>query len=91
MFGAEINDTAVRFYVDDVDNTIFVISAPPLCVADATFTAQGGWGRSAYMPWQPLYGILNVAVNKGEPTSWWLAHNATTLVDWVRWWELVPA
>jgi beta-glucanase (GH16 family) len=84
-FGVEINDTALRFYVDDADNnTIFTVFAPPLCVTDAVFESQGGWGNSSYMPWRPLYGILNVAMNKGELTDWWRANNATTLVDWVR-------
>lgn len=92
VFGAEINDTAVRYYVDDAEhNTIFVVAAPPLCVADAAFAAQGGWGRSPYMPWAPLYGILNVAMNKGESTPWWRENNATTLVDWVKFWQFVPA
>jgi beta-glucanase (GH16 family) len=90
VFGAEVNDTAVRFYVDDAENnTIFTVFAPPLCVADAAFAAGGGWGRSAYMPFTPLYGILNVAMNKGAPTPWWLSNNATTLVDWVRFLEFV--
>ena len=61
-----------------------MVAAPALCVADAGFAAQGGWGRSPYMPWAPLYGILNVAMNKGEGTPWWRENNATTLVDWVK-------
>jgi hypothetical protein len=82
-FGVEINDTALRFYVDDAENnTIFTVVAPPLCVTDDTFDAQGGWGKSTYMPWHPLYGILNVAMNKGDKTEWWSHNNATTEVDW---------
>lgn len=92
IFGAEVNDTAVRFYVDDaVNNTIFTVAAPPLCVTDATFSSNGGWGKSTYMPWTPLYGILNVAMNKGEATPWWLENNATTLVDWVKFYEFIPS
>jgi beta-glucanase (GH16 family) len=94
VFGVEVNDSAVRFYVDDTENnTIFVVSAPPLCVTDAAFAAEGGFGRSRYVPWTPLYGILNVAVSQGYgATPWWLAGNsATMLVDWVRFWELSSA
>ena len=92
-FGVEINDTSIRWYVQnstdargEASNTIFTVAAPPLCVDQPGFE----WGSSPYMPWNPLYGILNVAMNKGERTEWWAANNATTLVDWVRWWEFVP-
>ena len=92
MFGAEINDTAVRFYVDDPSNTIFTKTMPPLCVEDADFIAGGGWGQSPYMPWAPMYGILNTAMNRGDSNlEWWAVNNATTLVDWVKFWEFVPA
>ncbi len=92
VFGAELNDTAVRFYVDDPANTIFTKTLPPLCVLDAGFVAEGGWGKSPYMPWAPMYGILNTAMNRGDANlEWWMANNATTLVDWVKFWEFVPA
>jgi len=91
VFGAEINDTAVRYYVDDPDNTIFTFTAPTLCVGDADFEAMGGWGKSPYIPWAPLYGILNTAMNKGNANlDWWQTHNATTMVDWVKFWQFVP-
>lgn len=57
-----------------------------LCVTDPDFE----WGQiPIYMPFQPLYGILNVAVNEeqGANYTWWESHNATTFVDWVRWYE----
>jgi len=39
-----------------------------------------------------LAGILNVAVVANANTTWWEAnHNTSTLVDWVRWYEFVPA
>ncbi len=93
VFGAEINDTAVRFYVDDAENnTIFTVALPTLCVGDAEFDAAGGWGKSPYMPWMPLYGILNTAMNKGDANlDWWQMNNATTLVDWVRFYQFVPS
>jgi beta-glucanase (GH16 family) len=91
-FGVEINDTAVRFYVNDVENTIFTVSAPTLCVENEDFIAGGGWGKSPYMPWAPLYGILNTAMNRGDANlDWWKTNNATTLVDWVKFWEYVPS
>ena len=92
VFGAEVSDASVRFYVDDPLNTIFTRTLPPLCVTDPGFVAGGGWGRSPYAPWAPLYGILNTAMNRGDANlDWWRAHNATTLVDWVKFWELVPS
>ncbi len=91
VFGAEINDTAVRFYVDAPTNTILTKTLPPLCVEDAGFAAGGGWGSSPYLPWAPMYGILNVAMNRGDANlAWWAKNNATTLVDWVRFWEFTP-
>ena len=82
-FGVEINATSLRFYVDNV--TTFVRTIPQLCV-----TAEGfNWGETAYMPFKPMYGIINVAVKQGTVASaWWDAHNATTLVDWVRMYTL---
>jgi hypothetical protein len=42
------------------------------------------------MPFNPMYGILNVAVKQNTVAStWWDTHNATTLVDWVRMYTLV--
>jgi hypothetical protein len=83
-FGVEINATALRFYVDDV--TTFVRTMPPLCVTDPGFE----WGTTAYMPFNPMYGILNVAVKQNTVAStWWHTNNATTLVDWVRMYTLV--
>ena len=61
---------------------------PPLCLTDPSFV----WGKSAYMPFKPLYGILNVAVVAGSNTSWWAQNKFTeTLIDWVKWWEFVPS
>jgi beta-glucanase (GH16 family) len=89
VFGVELNETALRFYVDNSTNTIRTFELPPLCLTDPDFV----WGETAYMPFKPLYGILNVAVaeDAGANLTWWLDHNATTLVDWVRWYEFVPA
>ena len=87
VFGVEINDTSIRWYVDNATNTIMTITAPPLCVSEPGFE----WGKTMYMPWEPLYGILETAVNKADANlDWWLANNATTLVDWVRFWQFVP-
>lgn len=87
VFGVEINETALRYYIDNATNTVMTISAPPLCVTAPDFV----FGESMYLPWSPMYGILNVAVNNGQdPTGWWKTNNATTLVDWVRWWTFVP-
>ena len=81
---SRFQDTALRFYVDDV--TTFVRTMPPLCVTDPGFE----WGSTAYMPFNPMYGILNVAVKQNTVAStWWDTHNATTLVDWVRMYTLV--
>ena len=93
-FGVEINDTALRYYVQnatdaatDASNTIFTVFAPPLCVTEPGFQ----WGESPYMPWSPMYGILNTAMNRGDASlEWWMANNATTLVDYVWWWAFVP-
>ena len=87
VFGVELNASAVRFYVDNSTNTIFTLSAPQLCVTTPGFV----YGQSMYMPWAPMYGILNVAVNNGHDSSgWWHQNNATTLIDWVRWYSFVP-
>jgi beta-glucanase (GH16 family) len=88
VFGVEINDTAIRYYVDNATNTILTFNLPSLCVTDPAFK----WGKSAYMPFEPLYGIINTAVNElqGANLSWWLTNNATTLVDWVRWYTWQP-
>ena len=84
-FGVEINDTALRYYVDNY--TAFELPLPPLCVTGPTYH-----NHTAYMPWKPLYGILNVAVTPKANTSWWQEHrNTTTLFDWVRWYEFVPS
>lgn len=89
VFGVIINDTALSFYVDDVNNTIMTKAMGELCVSDPALE----WGKSPYMPFQPLYGILNVAVNQeaGANLTWWETHNATTEVDWVRYYEWVPS
>lgn len=89
VFGVELNDTAVRFYVDNATNTIFTLALPALCVTDPTFE----FGVSPYMPFKPMYGIINVAMNylPGADLTWWKTNNATTLVDWVRWYEFVPS
>lgn len=83
-FGVEVNATGLRFYVDNV--TSFELSLPQLCVTDPAFV----WGSSPYAPWLPTYGILNTAVTPNANTSWWQTHNATFLVDWVRWYQFVP-
>lgn len=46
--------------------------------------------QTAYMPFNPTYGILNTAVSPNSNTTWWETHNATTMVDWVRWYAWVP-
>ena len=89
MFGVEINDTSLRFYVDETNNTIREMTLPQLCMTDPDFV----WGQTPYMPFQPLYGIINVAVtelSRDTNLSWWQTNNATTEVDWVRWYEFVP-
>lgn len=90
VFGVEINATGLRFYVDGdtklniAGNTSFIRELVPLCMTDPDFV----WGHSAYLPWGPMYGILNVAMSPDAAFDpWWLTHNATTLVDWVRWFE----
>jgi beta-glucanase (GH16 family) len=88
-FGVEWNDTALRFYVDG--NTSFIRTLPTMCVTDPTWRAQGGWGKAPYMPWEPTYGIINVAVSQSTNIKWWQTHNATTYVDWVRWYQWVPS
>ena len=90
VFGVELNDTALRFYVDNATNTIKTLALPPLCLTDPAFE----WGKTMYMPFRPLYGILNVAVAEDSASvdlAWWQTHNATTLVDWVRWYEFVES
>ena len=83
IFGVEINATSLRFYTDNY--TTSVRTLPTLCVTNADFE----WGHSKFMPWAPMYGILNVAVSGGSNQSWWREHNSTTtLVDWVRFWTL---
>ena len=83
IFGVEINATALRFYTDNY--TTSVRPMPTLCMSDPTFE----WGHSRYIPWAPLYGILNVAVSGGSDQTWWKEHNSTTtFVDWVRFWTL---
>ncbi len=77
----EINATALRFYVDNV--TTFVRSMGTLCVTDPGFQ----WGETPYMPFTPLYGIINTAVVPNSNTTWWQTNNATLLVDWVRWYQ----
>jgi len=54
VFGVEINDTALAFYVDNSTNVFFTLTLPSLCVSDPGFV----WGKSAYMPFKPLYGEL---------------------------------
>lgn len=54
-FGVELNATTMRFYTDNY--TTSVRSVPTLCVTNPGFE----WGSSRFMPWAPLYGILNVA------------------------------
>lgn len=79
----EVNATSLRFYTDNYTTSVRTI--PTLCATDPGFE----WGHSRFMPWAPLYGILNVAVSSGSNTAWWAAHNSTTtLVDWVRFWTL---
>lgn len=85
----EINDTAIRYYSENASNTVFTIAAPSLCVDNPDFV----YGKTMYMPFSPLYGILEVAVNAQRTTnvSWWLHNTAKTYVDWVRFWEFQPA
>jgi len=89
VFGVEINDTAMRFYSENASNTVFTIAAPTLCVDNPDFV----WGKSMYLPFSPLYGILEVAVNAQRTTnvSWWLHNTAKTYVDWVRFWQFEPS
>lgn len=85
-FGVELNTSAMRFYVDNV--TTFVLSFPQLNVADPTFNLLGGYGKAPFMPFSSMYGIINVAVQPNTNVSWWKeGNNATTLTDWVRFYE----
>lgn len=85
VFGVELNGTALRFYVDG--NTSFVYPLPQLCMSDPAIV----WDETPYYPWQAMYGIINVAVSANTDVSWWAAgNNATTLVDWVRWYQWQP-
>lgn len=84
VFGVEINATALRFYVDGQDS--FVQFLPELCI-----TQDNYHNHTPYIPFSPMYGILNVAVTQNSNTSWWKTSNATTLVDWVKWYEFVPS
>jgi beta-glucanase (GH16 family) len=85
VFGVEINDTALRFYVDSQDS--FVQFLPELCI-----TQDNYHNHTPYMPFSPLYGIIAVAVSQGQGgNDWWKSSNATTLVDWVKWYEFVPS
>ena len=69
-FGVEVNDTALRFYVDNY--TSFELALPPLCVTGAAYH-----NHSAYMPFKPLYGELKgVSLVKAVFNSTWApAHN----------------
>jgi beta-glucanase (GH16 family) len=89
VFGVEINETSIRWYVDNATNTIREMTLPPLCVSDPGFE----WGVSPYMPFKPLYMIINTAMTELQNANltWWLTNNATTLVDWVRLYEFVPS
>ena len=84
VFGVEINDTALRYYMDNF--TTFELALPEFCV-----TADNYHEHPPYMPFRTLYGILNVAVTPHANTSWWQSNTATTLFDWVRWYEFVPS
>lgn len=81
VFGVEINETSLRFYTDNYTTSVRTINE--LCVSNPAFE----WGASRYLPWEPLYGIINVAVSEGSNLSWWKENNTTqTFVDWVRFW-----
>lgn len=87
VFGVELNDTSIRWYVDDA--TTFVQTPPPQ--SDPSFT----WGSSPYVPFSEMFAILNVAVadwgcvQPVPPEGW--AQPAQMLVDWVRVYQWVPA
>ena len=83
-FGVEINETALRYYVDNA--TSFVLTLPQLCINEQNYN-----NHTPYMPFAPLYSIIDVAVTQNANTTWWKTHNATTLVDWVRFYEFVPS
>ncbi len=48
-FGVEVNDTALRYYVDNY--TSFELALPSFCVTGNTYH-----NHTAYMPFKPLYG-----------------------------------
>lgn len=86
VFGVEVNDTGMRFYVGNV-TTMELVPEPQ---SSPTFE----WGASMYPPFSALFGILNVAVSPlGDgcfKSGWWQTHNATMEVDWVRTYQWVP-
>lgn len=89
VFGVEINATTMRWYVDDVNNTI--LSVVPPTQLDPTFQ----WNVSPYVPIGELFMILNTAVStwgcaQPPPLNGW-AQPAQMLVDWVKVWRWEPA
>lgn len=87
MFGVEVNDTGMRWYVDNVTTFEHV----PLPQSDPSFE----WGSSSYPPFSEMFGILNVAVaqwgcEQPVPLGGWGAP-VQMLVDWVRVLQWEPA
>lgn len=86
IFGIEINDTSMRWYVDNT--TTYTLT--PISQEDPSFK----WGSSPYPPVSSLFGILNVAVaNWGCPqppnmNNW--VEPAYMYVDWVKVYQFVP-
>lgn len=86
VVGAEINDTSIRWYVDNATNWVLT---PPV-QGSANYT----WGSSSYLPDAPLKMILNLAVAgwgcpQPTPLAGW-AEPARYQVDWVKAWQFRP-
>ena len=86
IFGIEVNDTSMRWYVDNV--TTFVLT--PISQSDPNYV----WGDSPYPPVSKLFGILNTAVATwgcDQPVNMkgW-TEPAYMYVDWVKAYQFVP-
>ena len=88
VIGVEVNETSVRFYVNNQTNWVF----SPAPQGSTNYT----WGKSPYTPVSKMYGILNLAIADmawacSQPinvTGW--AEPQSLLVDWVKAYQFVP-
>lgn len=68
-FGVEVNDTALRYYVDNY--TSFELALPSFCVTGDTYH-----NHTAYMPFKPLYGESQHFTVTSLP--WYTCHRVFT-------------